>query len=37
MDMRWLELPGGHTMTVWREAFVQSVPWLAVRSGLMTA
>lgn len=37
MEMRLLELPGGHTMTVWREAFVQSLPWMAVRSRLMTA
>jgi S-formylglutathione hydrolase FrmB len=34
MDMKWLELPGGHTMTVWREAFVRSLPWLAARSRL---
>ncbi len=37
MEMRLLELPGGHTMTVWREAFVRSLPWLAVRSGLTPA
>lgn len=29
MDVHWLELPGGHTMTLWREAFGQAVPWIA--------
>jgi enterochelin esterase-like enzyme len=31
IDVAWLETPGGHTLTMWRAAFVQAVPWLGRR------
>lgn len=37
MDMRWLELPGGHTWHVWGPGMEQSLPWLAARLGLTAA
>ncbi len=32
IDVAWQELPGGHTLTMWREAFERSVPWMARQS-----
>ena len=34
MDMRWTELPGGHTWAVWRPGLRHALPWLAQRLGL---
>ncbi|HET6706278.1 alpha/beta hydrolase [Amycolatopsis sp.] len=34
MDLQWKELPGGHDWTVWRSGLYDSLPWLAVRTGL---
>ncbi|MBV8934053.1 MAG: hypothetical protein JO285_16070 [Kutzneria sp.] len=34
MDLRWMDVPGGHSWTVWRELFRQSLPWLASRTEL---
>lgn len=34
MDVRWLELPGGHSWAVWRPGLSKSLPWLADRLGL---
>jgi enterochelin esterase-like enzyme len=34
MDVSWLEVPGGHTMDAWREAFRRSLPWLARHGGI---
>ncbi len=34
MDIRYLELPGGHSWYVWRPGLAQSLPWLASRTGL---
>ncbi|HKT01959.1 MAG TPA: alpha/beta hydrolase-fold protein, partial [Rugosimonospora sp.] len=34
MGVRWLGVPGGHTMTMWREAFRQALPWLGVQGGI---
>lgn len=36
MNVQWLELPGGHNLTVWREAARQAIPWLATQAGLTT-
>jgi enterochelin esterase-like enzyme len=35
MDVRYLELPGGHSWEVWAEALRQLLPFLAVRGGLV--
>lgn len=34
MQVRWLDLPGGHDWEVWREVFRRSLPWLAQRLNL---
>ncbi|MBB5960117.1 enterochelin esterase-like enzyme [Saccharothrix tamanrassetensis] len=34
MDVRWVELPGGHDWNVWRPGLYDSLPWLAGRTGL---
>ncbi len=34
MDVRWVELPGGHDWNVWRPGLYDSLPWLAERTGL---
>jgi enterochelin esterase-like enzyme len=34
MDVRALELPGGHTWDVWGTGLEQSLPWLCARLGL---
>lgn len=34
MDVRYIELPGGHSWQVWGAGFTQSLPWLATRTGL---
>jgi S-formylglutathione hydrolase FrmB len=34
MDVRFLELPGGHTWHVWAPGLERSLPWLSVRLGL---
>jgi S-formylglutathione hydrolase FrmB len=34
MDVRWLELPGGHSWRVWGPALEQALPWLGARLGL---
>jgi enterochelin esterase-like enzyme len=35
MDVRWAELPGGHTWAVWRPGLAHALPWLAYRLGLV--
>lgn len=35
MDIRYLELPGGHSWQVWAEALRRLVPFVAVREGLV--
>jgi S-formylglutathione hydrolase FrmB len=37
MNVGWAALPGGHTWDVWGPALTQSLPWLAVRGGLLAA
>jgi S-formylglutathione hydrolase FrmB len=34
MDVRFLELPGGHTWHVWAPGLERSLPWLGARLGL---
>lgn len=34
MDVLWKELPGAHDWKVWRPGLYDSLPWLAVRTGL---
>ncbi len=34
MEIAWLEVPGGHTMGLWRDAFRDAVPWLAAHDGI---
>lgn len=34
MDVLWKELPGGHDWNVWRPGLHDSLPWLALRTGL---
>lgn len=34
MDVRWRELPGGHSWAVWRPALPAALPWLARELGL---
>ena len=35
MDVLWKELPSGHDWNMAREGFVESLPWLAGRTGLV--
>ena len=35
VEVTWTELPGGHTLTLWRDAFAQALPWVA-RHGRIT-
>lgn len=37
MDVRWAQLPGGHTWAVWRPGLAHSLPWLAYRLGLVAS
>ena len=34
MDITWLELPGGHNATVWRDSLVGALPWLGTHARL---
>ncbi len=34
LDVRWLEIDGGHDWTTWRGGIEQELPWLAARVGL---
>jgi S-formylglutathione hydrolase FrmB len=35
MDVRYLEIPGGHSWRVWASGLEQALPWLAVRTNLV--
>jgi len=34
MDITWVELPGAHTVPVWREGLVRALPWLGMHAGI---
>lgn len=36
MDVRYLEVPGGHSFAVWSEGLKQELPWLMQRVGLIS-
>lgn len=36
MDVRYLEVPGGHSFAVWSEGLRQELPWLMQRVGLIS-
>ena len=36
MDVRYSEIPGGHSFAVWSEGLKQQLPWLMQRVGLIS-